>query len=79
MNDDSSLMDYYPMFTRKWLPTFRRGVIYLQSQTVQRVTLKMKAYHFFETAVNINQSTSRYISEDLNVYHHGSEKLKTHS
>jgi len=39
----------------------------------------MKAYHFFETTVNINQSTSRYISEDLNVYQHGSEYLKTHS
>jgi len=76
---DSSPIDCYPMFTRKWLPTFRRGVIYLQSQAVQRVTLKMKAFHFFETSVNINQSTSRYISQDLNVYQHGSENLRTHS
>jgi hypothetical protein len=76
---DSSRIDCYPMFTRKWLPTFRRDVIYLHSQAVQRVTLKMKAFHFIETSVNINQSTSRYISQDLNVYQHGSENLRTHS
>jgi hypothetical protein len=40
-----------------------------------RVTLKMKAFSYFETSVTVNQSTSRNIPEGLNVYQHCCENL----